>query len=247
MCMKEDHMRNRKLKPGYNVQIGTEGQFVIGYSIHQKPGDSPCLIPHMEKIRAQLGRMPDKVIADAGYGSEENYAYLAENGVAAYVKYSTYDREQKKRRKIPERETYWASNWKHDELRDEIVCPQGKRLVYEKTRSVRTENGYLTKRRVYHCDECGGCPVREQCTQSKYGRRPMLSMRLRQFRTTATKRLLSREGKQLRSQRLIEAEAVFGRLKHNWGFRRFLLRGLKNVNTEWGLLCMAHNMAKLAV
>lgn len=247
MCMKEDHMRNRKLKPGYNVQIGTEGQFVIGYSIHQKPGDSPCLIPHMEKIRAQLGRMPDKIIADAGYGSEENYAYMAENGVAAYVKFSTYDREQKKRRKIPDRETYWASNWKYDEIQDEIVCPQGKRLIYEKTRSERTDNGYLTKRRVYHCDECGNCPVRDQCTQSKYGRRAMMSVRLRQFRTLATKRLLSMEGKQLRSQRLIEAEAVFGRLKQNWGFRRFLLRGMKNVNTEWGLLCMAHNIAKLAV
>lgn len=247
MCMKEDHMRNRKLKPGYNVQIGTERQFVTGYSIHQRPGDSTCLIPHLEKVRAQLGRLPKKVIADAGYGSEENYTYLEDRAIAAYVKYGTYDREQKKRRKIPERENYWSSNWMYDQQLDEFICPQGKRLTYEFTSKIRTENGYRAKRRVYRCADCEHCPVRTQCTRSKYGRRVRFSLKLRRFRQAASERLQSPEGKDLRSQRLVEAEAVFGQLKHNWGFRRFLLRGLDKVNTEWGLLCMAHNIAKLAV
>jgi hypothetical protein len=247
MCMKEDHMRNRKLKPGYNVQIGTEQQFVTGYSIHQRPGDSTCLIPHLEKVRTQLGRMPKKVIADAGYGSEENYAHLEDQAIDAYVKYGTYDREQKKRRKIPERERYWASNWVYDDQRDEFTCPQGKRLRYEYTSKTRTDNGYPAERRVYRCADCEHCPVREKCTRSKYGRRVRFSPFLRQFRQTAHERLLSPEGKHLRSQHLVEAEAVFGQLKHNWGFRRFLLRGLDKVKTEWGLLCVAHNIAKLAV
>jgi transposase/ribosomal protein S15P/S13E len=246
MCMKEDHMRNRKLKPGYNVQIGTEHQFVTGYSIHQRPGDSPCLIPHMEKVREQLGSLPKKVIADAGYGSEENYAYLEDQAIDAYVKYGTYHREQKKRRKIPEREMYWSSNWMYDEQQDEFTCPQGKRLTYEFTRTVRTDNGYRAERRVYRCAECEACPVQVKCTRSKYGRRVRFSLLLRKFRQTASERLQSPEGKDLRSQRLVEAEAVFGQLKHNWGFRRFLLRGLEKVNTEWGLLCVAHNIAKLA-
>jgi len=80
MRMKEDHMKNGQLKPGYtilaqgNIQIGTENQFVVGFSVHQRPGDSGCLIPHLQALKAQLGRLPKKVIADAGYGSEENYA-----------------------------------------------------------------------------------------------------------------------------------------------------------------------------
>lgn len=246
MCMKEDHMRNRKLKPGYNVQIGTERQFVTGYSIHQRPGDSTCLIPHLEKVGEQLGRLPKKVIADAGYGSEENYTYLEGRAIEAYVKYSTYDREQKKRHKIPEREKYWASNWLYDEVQDEFTCPQGKRLTHEYTTKIRTENGYRAERRVYHCAECKHCPVKTQCTRSKYGRRVRFSLTLRRFRQAANERLQSPEGKDLRSQRLVEAEAVFGQLKHNWGFRRFLLRGLDKVKTEWGLLCVAHNIAKLA-
>jgi hypothetical protein len=245
--MKDDHMRNRKLKPGYNVQIGTENQFITGYSIHQTTGDSACLVPHLEKMRQQLNRLPGKVVADAGYGSEENYTYLEKQQIEAYVKYNTFDLERRKRRKIPEREKYWSSNWRYDEQEDEYICPQDKRLIYEKTRRIRTNNNYLTDRRIYRCKDCRDCPVRALCTSSKYGRSIWMSPRLNQFRKRARDRLQSEEGERYRSQRLVEAEAVFGQVKHNRGFRRFLLRGLEKVNTEWGFVSIAHNVAKLAV
>ncbi len=50
MRMKEDHMKNGQLKPGYNVQMATENQFILFYSIHQRPTDTRCFIPHMEKL-----------------------------------------------------------------------------------------------------------------------------------------------------------------------------------------------------
>ena len=71
MRMKEDHMRNGQLKPGYNVQIGTENQFILGYSVHQRPGDTSCMKPHLEQAREILGELPPNIVADAGYGSEE--------------------------------------------------------------------------------------------------------------------------------------------------------------------------------
>ena len=86
-------------KPGYNVQIGTENQFVVGFSVHQRPADAGCLRPHLEQVKGWLGRLPQNVIADAGYGSEENYAYLKQEQVGNYVKYNTFHQEQKKRRK----------------------------------------------------------------------------------------------------------------------------------------------------
>jgi transposase len=46
MRMKEDHIKNGQLKPGYNIQIGTENQFIVGYSIHQRPGDTSCMKEH---------------------------------------------------------------------------------------------------------------------------------------------------------------------------------------------------------
>ena len=56
MRMKDDHLQNGQLKPAYNVQLGTENQFILGFSIHQRPDDSTCLIHHLEHIKnAQLG------------------------------------------------------------------------------------------------------------------------------------------------------------------------------------------------
>ncbi|ODA42951.1 Mobile element protein [Desulfosporosinus sp. BG] len=51
MRMKEDHMKNGQLKPGYNVQIGTENQFVVGYSIHRSAGDTSCMKEHLEGVK----------------------------------------------------------------------------------------------------------------------------------------------------------------------------------------------------
>ncbi len=98
MRMKEDHMRNGQLKPAYNVQIGTENQFIVGYSVHRRPGDTSCMTEHVERLKEQWkGKVPSIVVADAGYGSEENYSYLKENGILACVKYGTYHKEKSRK------------------------------------------------------------------------------------------------------------------------------------------------------
>jgi transposase len=244
MRMKEDHMKNGQLKPGYNVQIGTEHQFVVGLSVHQRPGDSGCLVPHLVGLKAQLGRLPEKLIADAGYGSEENYAYLDKEEIEAYVKYNTFHQEQKKRSM---KKRFLADQFPYDEQKDVFLCPAEKRMAYKETTHYKTANGYLTERRIYECEDCSGCVLKPACTRAKGNRRIQVSFQLKHMRARARDNLLSEEGLALRSRRSVEAETVFGRLKHNWGFRKFLLRGKEKVEVEWGLLCIAHNMAKMAV
>ena len=245
MRMKEDHMRNGQLKPGYNIQTGTQHQFVVGFSIHQRPGDSPCLKPHLEGLRDWLGEYPETLIGDAGYGSEENYAYLKERGIPAFVKYNSFHYEQKRRYK--KAKPYRAENFVYDPDKDQYRCPEGKTLAYQGTREYTTQNGYRASRRVYQCRACQGCPARKVCTKSQVGRQIHYGVDLEAMKKRARERLLSPRGLEMRSLRPIEVEAVFGRLKQNWGFRRFLLRGLNKVKTEWGLLCLAHNMAKVAL
>ena len=245
MRMKDDHMRNGQLKPGYNIQTGTQNQFVVGFSVHQRAGDSPCLKPHLDHLRDWLGEYPETLIADAGYGSEENYAYLEEHDIPAFVKYNTFHYEQKKRYK--KAKPYRAENFLYNSETDEFLCPQGKALVYQGNRAYITQNGYHAERRVYQGMECQGCPVMEACTKSKVGRQIHYGVQLERMKKRARERLLSPRGLKMRSLRPIEVEAVFGRLKQNWGFRRFLLRGVDKVKTEWGLLSLAHNMAKVAV
>lgn len=245
MRMKEDHMRNGQLKPGYNIQMGTENQFVVGYSIHQRAGDTSCLKEHLEKLNNWLGEYPETLTADAGYGSEENYAYLQENNITAYVKYNTFHYEQKKRYK--KKKPYRTENFIYLVEEDQYVCPQGKKLSYLYTKKYVSDNGYESSRRIYECSDCQGCPVKSECTKAKYNRRIEIGVELLKMKKTAHDNLVSPRGKEMRSQRPIEVEFVFGRLKQNWGFRRFLLRGKEKVKTEWGILCIAHNIAKAAV
>jgi transposase len=244
MRMKDDYMKNGQLKPGYNLQMGTEGQFVVGFSVHQRPGDPGCLVPHLNGVKDKLGRLPKNVIADSGYGSEENYAYLEQEQVGSYVKYNIFGKEQRARYKP---NPFAADQLKYDAEKDELICPADKRLKYQNTFHTKTDNGYRAERRCYEAQDCSGCPLKEQCTKAKGNRQVRISFQLKAWRQQASQNLTSEKGQKLRSQRGVEVESVFGRLKEDWGFRRFLLRGKDKVKTEFGLLCIAQNLAKLAV
>jgi hypothetical protein len=94
MRMKDDHMRNGQLKPAYNWQISTQDQFILHYTIHQNPTDTKTLPSHLKQFNELYGQMPDTVTADAGYGSEQNYLFLAENEIRAFVKDNYFDKDQ---------------------------------------------------------------------------------------------------------------------------------------------------------
>jgi len=265
--MKEDRGAEKPLpKPAYNVQTGTEGQFVVGFSLHQRAGDTACLIPHLEGVKANLSSiarrkpdlfpqpegqsryLPQNISADAGYGSEENYAYCEEHHLGNYVKYNTFHREQQKHRKpaLIRKAIFRTENLPYDAQTDAFICPANQPLTYRGTRRERTENGYWTELRHYEATGCNTCPLKPECTRAKGNRHMRVSFRLRRYREQAKNNLLSEQGRFLRVQRNVEVESVFGHIKHNMCFRRFSLRGLEKVKTEWGLVCMAHNMRKLA-
>jgi len=250
MRMKEDRGAEKPwAKPAYNVQIGTENQFVVGFSLHQRAGDTSCLIPHLEGVKQHLGRLPKKIIADAGYGSEENYVYLDDHQLGNFVKYNTFHREQIQHRKpeLIRKKMFRSESFPYDEQKDEFTCPADHRLTYRYTRTYKSDNGFQSQRRMYECDHCQTCLLKVECTQAKGNRRIQMSFRLRQFRAQARSNLLSEQGKALRCKRVTEVETVFGQIKHNQRFRRFMLRGLEKTTIEWGLLCLAHNIKKLAV
>lgn len=244
MRLKEDHLNKGQLKAGYNIQAGTENQFVIGVSVHQNAADTACFTEHMNKIEQQHEQLPKNVTTDAGYGSEENYDYLDEKDIQAFVKYNTFHQEQKK--KVAE-DQFRTENLPYDSDKDEFTCPAGKPLRYEKAIDYETANGYKTQRKVYKATGCAGCELRQRCHKGEGDRRIHISFRLRRFKERARDNLLSEKGKKLRSRRGVEIETFFGNIKHNLGFRRFRLRGLKKVNIEINLVSMAHNMIKMAV
>ncbi|MGG1556444.1 IS1182 family transposase [Paenibacillus ferrarius] len=243
MRMKEDHMRNGQLKPGYNVHIGTENQFILGYSVHQRPTDTRCLIPHLEKVKSALGKLPATVIADAGYGGEENYDYLEQNEIEAIVKYSTYHREKSK---AWQKDISKIDNWTYHNEEDTWTCAAGQTLVFRRESKEKTESGYEIEYRHYRSTSCEGCPLKSQCTKTEGNREVKVSLNYLRLKNQAREKLRSEEGYALAVRRMIEPEPVFGDIKNNRGFKRFLLRGLPKVSLEVGWLSLAHNLIKKA-
>ena len=240
MRMKDDHLNKGQLKPAYNVQIGTENQFIVGFSVHQRPGDTRCLIPHLDHLQQQLGRLPQTIVADAGYGSEENYAYLDKHRRTAVVKFNTYRLERTKKWKA---QIQRVDNWTYDETADAWVCPAEKRLSFVRTKEETTESGYVVQLREYQAHDCPTCALRDQCTKATY-RSISVSPTLLRYKQQVRDQLASESGAALMKRRGIEVESVFGQIKEDRRFRRFLLRGLDKVKTEWGLLSIAHNLLK---
>lgn len=176
MRMKEDHMLNGQLKPAYNLQISTNKQFILHYSLHPNPTDTKTLASHVDSFEKSYQKVPKELVADAGYGSHENYNLLITRKIRAYVKYNYFDKDCKTK---------------------QVTASQN--------------NPELAK------------------------------IRQKAFDLLKTKR-----GEKLRKQRSHDVEPVFAQIKHNKGFKRFMLRGQNKVEVEIGLLSIAHNLQKRA-
>ncbi|NLJ65334.1 MAG: IS1182 family transposase [Christensenellaceae bacterium] len=242
MRMKDDHMRNAQLKPGYNVQLGVEGEYITGISVSSERSDQLTLIPFMDNMEAHIGREYKDVTLDAGYESEENYTYFENKTTDCYIKPQNYERSKTRKYKS---NMALRENMTYDSLLDEYTCHQGKklRLQYEGIR--RSKSGYESHVSYYECESCDGCPKKKQCTRSKGNRKLQVSKKFIEQRTASLSRITSEKGILLRMNRSIQSEGAFGVIKQNYAFRQFLLRGHKKVSTEIFLISMGYNINKL--
>lgn len=242
MRMKEDHMLNGQLKPGYNVQISTNNQFIVNYSLHANPTDTKTLIPHLQQHKKLYGSMPQVQVADAGYGSEENYGYLDSHDIEAYVKPSDFDRMQKSSY-TPD--VFNSTHFQYDESKQTYLCPAG--TAMKKTGQYdKKEKGLLKSYTVYKASGCRHCPLREACHKQKGNRVIHINHKGRDLRQKAHERLKTEKGIYYRKRRPADVEPVFGNIKTNKNFKRFLLKGIDKTEIEWGLVCLAHNLKKIA-
>ena len=244
MRTKEDILKNAELRPAYNVQISTENQILTNFSLHQNPGDTTTLIGHQEQFYSLYGKNSKQVVADAGFGSEQNYEYLDNIGSEAFVKYNYFDQEQKKGFKD---KLFHIENLFYNEEQDFYVCPIGQRMYPFKTGSRLSVQGYESELVYYKARNCTGCPMRSMCFNAEEPDRVIsVSPKLRQLKKQARKRLLSEEGIELRKRRSIEVEAVFGQLKSNNRYKRFRMYGLVKIEIDLGLAAIGHNLRKWA-
>ena len=244
MRMKEDAMLNGQLKPGYNVQISTENQFITNFGIYQRPTDTLTMISHLESFRTRYGMQSDEIVADSGYGSEENYEYMFRNGMTPYVKYNMFHVEQ---RRDYRNNPFRVSNLFYNPDDDFYVCPMGQKMKFIRQERRYTASGYQQTVSVYRASRCEGCPLRGQCHKSRRDRQIEVNHSLDDYKTRARGLLTSEQGLKHRSKRPIEPEAVFGQIKECGRFRRLRLKGLTGAKIDFGLKALAHNLRKLAL
>jgi transposase len=244
MRMKEDHMKNGQLKPAYNWQISSNNQYIVDYSIHQTTADTSTLQVHLEEHKQNYGVYPQVVVADAGYGSEQNYQYLETNHIEGYVKYNYFDKDRS--HKFLNKHPFSADKLHYNKDKDCYYCPMGQPMQNIGTSIQTTATGFKQTLTKYRAANCEGCPLRGVCHKSKGNRVIEANHALIEHKRKAVERLTSQKGIYYRKRRPADVEPVFGNIKHNHGFRRFMLRGKEKVSIEAGLLALAHNLRKKA-
>lgn len=247
MRMKDDHMRNGQLKPAYNVQGSTQNGYVVNYTLHQTAGDSTTFIDHYQQLQSFLGTYPSIAVADSGYGSEENNQFLEDQDIENVVKFAGFHKEQ--RTKKPDNSDLSVNSLHYNEKENYLVCPMGQQMHFKGVKEQKSSTGFLQKVHVFEAINCHSCPLHSRCFKSKHkykNREVTINLNAKRLRNKARKNLLSKEGEKLRKQRCAEVEQMFGQLKGNKGFKRFLLKGLDKIEVELGLVFLSMNIMKYA-
>ena len=242
MHMKEDAMRNGQTKPGYNLQIATENQFITDFALYANRTDTLTLPSFLESFKSRYHRYTKTVVADSGYGSEENYLFMDVHNMEAYVKYNYFHKEQRPRY-TPN--PFSPASLYYNKEQDFYVCPMGQHMKRIGMKRSLTSNGFVTYSVRYQAERCDGCPLRGSCFKARGNRIIEVNHQLQHYKQKARELLTSEEGIKHRGRRCIEPEAVFGQTKYNKAYKRFRHFRKDKVNMDFAFFAIAFNIGKM--
>ena len=240
MRMKRDYMGNDQLLPGYNIQLGICDEYVAVYDVKQYASDMDCFKPLMNRFNEHYGKYPEYPVADAGYGSLDNYLFCNEHGMKKYMKFTMFAKETKDEKF--HNDPFRAVNFPINE-EGKPVCPNGKEFNFVYNRAIRGNN-YGRTEEIWECEDCSSCPMRSECFKAEGNRRIRLNKELTSFHREVIENLNSTHGALLRMNRSIQAEGAYGTIKWNRSYIRARRRGLKGMFLEIALISCGFNLHK---
>lgn len=241
MRLKRDYMGNDQLLPAYNLQTAVCDEYIAAVDVKPYASDMECFVPLLEKFNKSYGHYPKYPVADAGYGSYNNYLYCEEHGMEKYMKFTMFKKEttDKKYHENP----YRAVNFKKDESGN-LICPNGKKFYFKSRRHVY-KNKYGRTEEIYECETCEGCQYKSDCCpKASHNRTIHMNQELTSIHKEVISNLESIHGALLRMNRSIQAEGTFGVLKWDKSYKRLFRRGEKNVILELTLISCGFNLYK---
>lgn len=161
MRMKDDHMMNGQLKPGYNVQIAIENDFVIHTYVSNDRTDYNTLIPVLEKHKGNFGSVLAEVTADSGYCSEKNLRYLEKENIESCIIQQVHEKMKTRAYKKEIGKHYNMIKFR-DKNGFYYLCNNGRKLAHERT-EVSRQNGLKQIFEIYACSDCSRCPFKAKC------------------------------------------------------------------------------------
>ena len=227
-------------RPCYNAQIAVSDGLIINGDIFQNPTDTLTYIPFMKRYYEHYGCYPKWPVADAGYGSYDNYIFNLRNVIELVQKYSMYNKENDSKFK---KKIYHTFNWEENEEGFK-VCPQGRVFSVYLGDRYQNKGRELQIKQVY-CEpnKCSGCTHLSECSKGKY-KSLYIDVVQRELYRKVNENLSTEFGKWLKRQRCAQVEGAFGSIKQNAKFTRFTRKGLENVKMEFFLVCIGYNLRK---
>ena len=240
MRIKTDYMGNDQLLPAYNVQIGVADEYIAVVDVNHYRSDMDCFVPLMEHFKQTYGFYPKYPVADAGYGSYNNYIFCEQNGIEKYMKFPMFKKETKDEKY--HEDPFRAVNFRIDE-QGVMRCPNDKAFHFLYRKNVRG-NQYGRKEELYECEDCSGCPYAEKCKKTDKNRTVRINQELTSMHQKVIENLESIHGALLRMNRSIQAEGTFGIMKNDRWYKRIVRRGIHSVKLEVLLVAIGHNLYK---
>jgi transposase len=220
---------------GYNAQIVVDEKsgLIVAQEVVQAESDNYQLTPMLEQVQKNLGQAVEETVADGGYKAPSELARAEDLHQSVIVNLGkSSDGEG----------DYSAVRFVYDEAKNHCVCPRGETLPFWKEK--KKDQAHPTVVRVYRCQSYADCPVRWQCSDSKNGRSIEIGPHYKAVLRQRIKQQDPAKAEQLKKRGQI-VERVFGWIKQEMGFRRWTVRGLEKVRTQWALLCTTINLRVL--
>jgi len=228
---------NEGKRLGYNAQVVVDDKqkLIVAAEVTTEQNDSYQLNPMIEEVQDKLGKVAEETVADSGYCSGEQLGKAEENGYEVIVSLKGIETAEE------QGGDYHASRFKYDQEKDCMTCPRGETLPFYSNHP-SSRNRYEV--RLYKCQSYKDCPVRWQCSKAKRGRVVKLS--------PYNGAILRQKEKQkdpvklnILKQRIGIVEPVMAWVKHLLGFKRWTVRGIDKVRSQWAFICASINLSKL--
>jgi transposase len=223
----------------YNVQLSTDAAhgLIVAVGVTQDRHDGDQLIPAIEEIQHNTGRLPEQVVADGAYTKNTNIDAMEDKGIEVIGPVGE-DQTIKSCQRRGVSAEFYPDAFEYDAASDTYHCPAGKTLTLNecRQRNGRTEYNYRANRL-----DCQACPFLKQCcpkTRSRWLTRIQNTEAVQAFR----EKMRSETARQIYKRRKQIAEFPNAWIKDKLGLRKFRLRGLVKVRTETIWACLTYNV-----